>query len=342
MKIYPENSIVLAPLAGYTDLPYRVSARRHGCRFAFTEMVDAGSLVFQNKKTLTFLERHPCEDWLGIQIVGSDHNILERAVEIINAYDFSVLDFNLGCPAPKVVKKGEGAALGKRPDEAVRAFEVIAKKSKIPVTAKLRILEESDPESTLYLLRKLQDAGAAAVTVHGRVMKAFYSGPVFHDIISFLRQNLKIQVVANGGVMDLKSCLAMKQHTGCDSVMVARGAMGNPWIFTELQDGGYKPPTVEEFIGEIEEHISHMLQFYKTEDFVFRYSRKVILDYLRGRGFPGTIRAMVSHIKTMENFKEFMKDVKKGPSDAYWKNLESPEKSKIERFLSQNHSVISG
>lgn len=334
MKIYPENSLILAPLAGYTDLPYRISARRHGCRFAFTEMVDAGSLVFQNRKTLTFLARDPSEDWLGVQLVGSDHSILERAVEIVNGYDFSVLDFNLGCPAPKVVKKGEGAALGKRPDEAARAFDVIAKKARMPVTAKLRILDENDPEPTLYLLRKLQDSGASAVTIHGRVMKAFYSGPVFHDIIAYLRENLKIQVIANGGVMDLKSYRNIRQNTGCDSVMLARGAMGNPWIFSEIQSVGYNPPTVEEFAREIEEHISHMVEYYKSEDFVFRYSRKAMLDYLRGRGFAGKIRAMVSYIKNTEDFKAFMSEVRKGPSDAYWKNLECPEKSKMERFMS--------
>ena len=135
-RIYPAGTAILAPLAGHTDLPMRLSARRHGCRYAFTEMVDAGSLVFGNHKTMNLIKRDPSEDFLGIQLVGSEPEILKKAAEIINGLDFSVLDFNLGCPAPKVAKKGEGATfVVRRPDQAIEAFSILAEHSKIPVTA---------------------------------------------------------------------------------------------------------------------------------------------------------------------------------------------------------------
>ena len=335
MGIYPENSIILAPLSGFTDLPYRASARRFGCRFAFTEMIDAGSLVFGTSKTLKFLERGKDEDWLGVQIVGSDDASLEKAVDIINQYDFSVLDFNLGCPAPKVVKKGEGAALGRKPDEAVKKFELLVRKSRIPVSAKIRILDESDPAPTLYLAKRLRDAGAAALTVHGRVMKAFYSGPVYYDIIAVLREELDIQVIANGGVMNYENWLEIREKTGCGSIMLARGAMGNPWIFGEINNhSGHSPPAVAELAGEMERHVFHMIEYY-GETLAMRISRKIILDYLRGRGFPGRIKALVSKLEGISDFEAFMNEVKKGPSYKYWKCLESENRLHTERFMSR-------
>lgn len=335
MKIYPENSIILAPLSGFTDLPYRVSARSFGCRFAFTEMIDAGSLARGTPKTLRFLERGKDEDWLGVQVVGAEDATLAKAVEIINRYDFSVLDFNLGCPAPKVVKKGEGAALGRKPEEAVKKFEILARKSRIPVSAKIRILDENDPAPTLYLAKLLRDAGAAALTVHGRVMKAFYSGPVFHDIIAEVRRELDIQVIANGGVLNYESWLEIREKTGCGSVMLARGAMGNPWIFSEINNhSAYRHPTVMELSAEMERHVSYMIEYY-GETLALRISRKIILDYLRGRGFPGRLKALVSKLAERADFDAFMDEVRKGPSYKYWKCIESENRVHTERFLSR-------
>ena len=179
MTVYPEDAVIQAPLAGHTDMPMRASSRRHGCRYAFTEMIDAGSLVFGNQKTLTLAQRSPLEDFLGIQLVGSDLDHLKRAVEIINERDYNVLDFNLGCPAPKVERKCEGIAFAlRRPDEAVKAFELIVRTSRIPATVKTRIQHPEDPEPTVRFAKRLEEAGAQALTLHGRVMKAFYSGPV--------------------------------------------------------------------------------------------------------------------------------------------------------------------
>ena len=321
-SIYPAGAPLLAPVAGHTDLPMRLSARRHGCRYAFTEMVDAGSLVFGNYKTCGLLTaRDPSEDFLGIQLVGSEPEILAKAAEIVNSRDFSVLDLNLGCPAPKVAKKCEGISLViHRPDDAVRALSTLAEHSRIPVTAKTRILSEDDPEPTVRFAQRLQDAGARAITLHGRLMKNFYSGPVFFEIIRAVRETLKIPVIANGGALTWERYRELVTETGCPNGMVARGACGNPWIFREISEGHPDPPTLSEFVTEIRLHFESMMRFYGTENGL-RIGRKTLLAYLRGRGFPGELRASVSTLNSTDAFETLIRRVEEGPSPRYWQML---------------------
>ena len=317
------NSPLLAPIAGHTDLPMRLSARRHGCRYAFTEMVDAGSLVFGNYKTNCLLiARDPSEEFLGIQLVGSEPEVLKKAAQIVNEHDFSVLDFNMGCPAPKVAKKGEGAAfVVQRPDEAVAAFAGLVENSKIPVTAKMRILSETDPEPTVRFALRLQEAGASALTIHGRLMKNFYSGPVAFSMVRAVREALSIPVLANGGALSQPLYRHLLEETGCEYGMIARGACGNPWIFREIGEGRIDPPTLEEFAEEMRTHFYAMMDFYGPENGV-RISRKTLLEYLRGRGFPGELRASVSFLNSAEEFETLLKKVRRGPSPRYWQMLE--------------------
>ena len=321
-RLYEPGLPLLAPIAGHTDLPMRLSARRHGCRYAFTEMVDAGSLVFGNLKTCRqLIARDDSEGFLGIQLVGSEPEILAKAAKIVNSLDFSVLDFNLGCPAPKVAKKCEGISFViHHPDEAVRAFSVLAEHSRIPVTAKTRILSEEDPEPTVRFARRLQDAGAQAITLHGRLMKKFYSGPVFYDIIRAVRENLAIPVIANGGALSQPLYRELVEGSGCDNGMVARGACGNPWIFREIAAGKTDPPTLKEFAAEIRMHFDSMMHFYGLEN-GFRICRKTLLEYLRGRGFPGELRASVSTLNSLDAFETMMRRVEEGPAERYWQML---------------------
>ncbi|HCE42035.1 MAG TPA: hypothetical protein DET40_00615 [Lentisphaeria bacterium] len=323
MKIYPDNSVILAPLAGYTDLPYRSSAIRHGCLFAFTEMIDAGSLVFGHGKTLAMLNRGRNESFLGVQIVGSEHEILKKATRIISQHDVNVLDFNLGCPAKKVARKGEGATLAKRTEEAIRAFEVIVRNSQIPVTVKTRILDEEDPAPTIHLVKMLVDAGAAAVTLHGRIMSKFYSGDVKSRIIAEVRGNVKTQLIANGGVFSSSTCETLRSETGCGCVMVARGAMGNPWIFDEIREGrNFNPPTPDGLADEIGRHVAEMAELC-GEEIGVRISRKLMIDYVKGRGYPGELRNSVCKIKTLEELKPFLDNVRIGPTPRYGKWIEA-------------------
>ncbi|MFZ2657419.1 MAG: tRNA-dihydrouridine synthase family protein [Victivallales bacterium] len=323
MKIYPDNSIVLAPLAGFTDLPYRSSARRHGCLFAFTEMIDAGSLVFGHGKTLSMLKRGENETWLGVQIVGSEHEILKKAARIICQHDVNIIDFNLGCPARKVIKKGEGAALARKTEEAIRAFEIIVMNSQVPVTVKTRIIDEDDPEPTIHLVKRLVEAGAAAVTLHGRVMSKVYSGDVKFNIISEVRKNVKTQLIANGGIFSFSTCETLRNETGCGCVMIARGAMGNPWIFEEIRDGSaFNPPTPDDLADEIGTHVAGMAELC-GEEIGVRISRKLMIDYVKGRGYPGELRNSVCKIKTLQEMKPFLDNVRLGPTPRYSKWIEA-------------------
>lgn len=315
--IYPENSVILAPLSGFTDLPYRRSARRHGCQYAFTEMVDAGALAFGNDRTLQMIDRGQDEEWLGVQLVGSDSEELKKATAIINTRNFDVLDFNLGCPAPKVVRKGEGSKLAETPDKAAKALETIVRNSQIPVTAKIRILDEQDPSPTIKLAKKLVNAGAQAIAIHGRIRHNYYSGPVFHDIIAALKDELSVDVIANGGVNNYDDYCEIRKQTGCDKVMLARGAMGNPWIFAEITDPeNWHPPTPAELADEVEQHILEMIDCYGVE-LGLTIARKIILDYMRGRGFPRILKTLVINITNANELKEFTAELRKGPSGRY-------------------------
>ena len=315
-KNYPKNSVIMAPLSGYTDLPYRRSLRRHGCYYAFTEMVDTGSLIYSKHPRRNFLDRGDDDEWLGIQIVGSKIDEIEKAVEIINQHEFSVLDLNLGCPTPKVVRRGKGGGLARDPDLAVKIVELMVKKSRFPVTVKIRIQDIENPEPTVCFAKRLEQAGAQAIAIHGRLLNAIYSGPCYADIIAAVNNELNIQVIANGGVMDKESYLNLRDNSGCSEIMIARGAMGNPWIFEEIVGDRIVSPSTEELCEEMEHHIFDTINYY-GEELAMKLSRKFILDYLGGRGYTGKLKCKVAQISTIEDFKYFMKEVREGPTQRY-------------------------
>ena len=241
------------------------------------------------------LYRGDDEDFLGVQLVGAVPEHFAVAAKKLNEYDFSLVDVNLGCPVPKVAKKCAGAELGLHPEEAARCFETVARHSRFPVSAKLRILDAEDPEPTLRLCRLLVENGARALTVHGRVKQAFYSGPVHFGIIRAVREAFpEIEVIANGGVRSRSSYEEIRRRTGWSRVMVATGSMGNPWIFRELTGpAGFRGPSAGEWRRVIEEQSSGMIRLYGEEN-ACRRARKIFHDYLKGRGFPGSLRAVAS------------------------------------------------
>jgi len=304
--LYPADAIIAAPLSGFTDYPYRRVARRYGCRYAFTEMVDVASLTFARARGEKMLVRGADEDFLGIQIVGSNHEFIKVAVDVLNGYDFNVLDFNLGCPVPKVAKKGAGAELGRHLDQALGCFALIRERSRHRISAKIRIIAEDDPAPTLALAQGLAQIGAGAITVHGRIKEAFYSGPVYFDIIRAVREALPAtQIIANGGIMDKAGYDLIRRETGCTAVMVARGAMGNPWLYRELADGDFLPPPREEVAQVMQDHIYDLIDFY-GETTAMKLSRKLLHDYFKGRGFPKTLKNEISFLETRASFDIFI------------------------------------
>lgn len=306
--IYPENALILAPLSGFTDIAYRRAARRGGCRYAFTEMIDAASIAYASERTKPMLYRGEEEDFLGVQLVGADPSQIEKAVIYLNDLDFSLLDFNLGCPVPKVAGKGAGAALGCAYDHAMRCFEVISRLSRFPVTAKMRILDENDPAPSVKLASGLASLGARAITVHGRTRRSFYTGEVHYDIISAIREALpQVEVIANGGVHTVADCANIREKSGCSRVMLAQGAMGNPWLFREIEDNAL-PPTLEEWRDMIIEHVSEMVALY-GEYSGMRQARKIVHDYLKGRGFGGAPKSRASMLSTLDELRELVQSV---------------------------------
>lgn len=304
---YPENALVLAPLSGYTDLAYRRAACSCGCRYAFTEMVDAASLAYARKRSESMLRRGEDESFLGVQLVGANLEHLKIALDVLNEYSFDILDFNLGCPVPKVAKKGAGAELGRHIDRALECFALFRERSRHRLSAKIRIVDAADPAPTLELAKGLARLGAEAITIHGRVKEAFYSGPVAFDQIRLVREALPgVQIIANGGVTGRVSYDEIRRETGCGAVMLARGAMGNPWLFRELAEGeGYSPPTIAQWSELVRNHIYGMIELYGEES-AMRIARKILHDYVRGRGFRGEFRAQISFLCTKTEFDAFL------------------------------------
>ena len=296
---YPDGALIQAPLSGFTDLAYRRAAYRGGCRFAFAEMVDAASLAYANGRGEQLLLRGEEEEFFGVQLVGAEPELLQRACAKLAGYPITLLDFNLGCPVPKVVKKGAGAALGRNIAQAHRCFAVLARESGFQLSAKLRILHPTDPAPTLELCAGLAELGATALTVHGRTRENFYGGPVSYDVIAAVRAAFpQVQVIANGGVNSPETYRVMRERTGCSQVMLAQGIMGNPWLFRELDGSHPEPPTLAEWRDMVRAHVADMIAIY-GEAPALRQARKIVHDYLKGRGFPGALRARASTLTTL-------------------------------------------
>ena len=304
--IYPEQTVLLAPLSGYTDIPFRRACRGQGCVYAFTPLIDAGGVIFGNPKTETALLRDDDESWLGMQLLGSDPELLKRATsELMGRCRFNVIDFNMGCPVPKVLRRGAGAALSRNPELAEKCLNaIVSETGEVPVSAKIRTVSETDATATVELCRRLEALGVAALTVHGRVQERMYSGPVDVRGIAVVREALSIPVIANGGISGYESAEWLRRETGCGRIMVARGAIGNPWLFRELFGEPDFSPSHEELCEVMGEQVLGMFELY-GDGRGMRNARKIILAYLVGRGYPRALRDRVRHLNTSEDFRLF-------------------------------------
>lgn len=251
------------------------------------------------------LRRDDDEDFLGVQLVGAIPEHLAIAAEKLNDRDFSLLDLNLGCPVPKVWNKGAGAALGRNPELALRCFEALAEKSRFPLTAKLRIVHAQDPAPTVDLVTKLVERGARAITIHGRTREMFYTGEVNFEIIRAVREAVPgTPVIANGGIVSPETAREMREKTGCSRLMLAQGAMGNPWLFGRI-DGTGDDPGLEAWKALVRSHICDMISLYGEES-AMRCARKIVHDYLKGRGFPSCLRAQASALAALKDLDDLL------------------------------------
>lgn len=241
-----KNNLILAPMAGVTDLPFRLLCSEQGAGMTGMEMVSAKAILYGNRNTEGLLAIHPQEGPVSLQLFGSDPKIVSEMAARIEERPFSVLDLNMGCPVPKIVNNGEGSALMREPKLAGEIIAATVKAIKKPVTVKIRKGFDEAHINAVELAKIAEDAGAAAVAVHGRTREQFYSGQADWEIIAAVKEAVSIPVIGNGDVTDGESARRMLRETGCDGVMIGRAARGNPWIFAQtaacLEDGSILPP----------------------------------------------------------------------------------------------------
>ena len=228
------NNLILAPMAGVSDLPFRLLCREEGAGLTVMEMISAKAILYRNKNTFELMRTTPEDRPVSLQLFGSDPEIVSEIAQQIEEQPFDILDFNMGCPVPKVVKNGEGSALMRDPKKAAEIVRACVKKIHKPTTVKIRKGFNDNEINAVELAQRLEDAGAAAIAVHGRTREQYYSGKADWEIIRKVREAVKIPVIGNGDVTGPESARAMLEQTGCDAVMVGRAARGNPWIFRRI------------------------------------------------------------------------------------------------------------
>ena len=299
-----DNNVILAPMAGVTDLPFRLICREMGAGLVCMEMVSAKAIYYNNKNTEELLNIHPEEIPASLQLFGSDPEIVAQMAARIQERPFSILDFNMGCPVPKVVNNGEGSALMKNPRLAEELLTKLIRAVDKPVTVKIRKGFDDNCINAVEIAKIAESCGVAAVAVHGRTRAQYYSGKADWDIIRQVKEAVKIPVIGNGDVDSPEAARAMLDSTGCDGVMIGRAAQGNPWIFREtvrfLEDGVLLPgPERQEKKQVILRHAALQLET-KGEYTAVREMRKHLAWYSAGMPHSARFRGMINSMETME------------------------------------------
>ena len=305
-----ENNLILAPMAGVTDLPYRLICRSMGCGMVVTEMVSAKAILYKNKNTKTLLEVLPQERPAAVQLFGSDPDIVGEIAAQIEDGPYDMIDFNMGCPVPKIVGNGEGSALMREPKKVEQILSSMVRHVKKPVTVKFRKGFNDTSVNAVEIAKIAESCGVAAVAVHGRTREQYYSGKADWEIIRQVKEAVKIPVIGNGDVFQPEDAEAMLKRTGCDGVMIGRGAKGNPWIFSRtqhyLETGEILPgPSVAEIRDMILHHGS-LLSQYKGEKMAMREMRKHMAWYTAGLPHSAALRNEINQIETLNEMKQLL------------------------------------
>ncbi len=302
--------LALAPMAGITDLPFRLICRRLGCGMTVSEMVSAKGLLYKNVKTTEMLRIDDGERPTAIQLFGSVPAELAEAARMVEASGADMIDFNMGCPVPKIVNNGEGSALMKNPQLAHDILAAMVKAVKIPVTVKFRAGWDDNNRNAVEIARAVEAAGVSAVAVHGRTRQQFYEGKADWSIIADVKQAVKVPVFGNGDIFTVADGLRMLEQTGCDGLMIGRGADGNPWLFTALAaalrgEPLPQPPSLKERLAQAAEHLE-MLIAYKNEVVAVKEMRRHISAYLKGMPHAAEFRGRFHKVDTQEQFSELL------------------------------------
>ena len=295
------NNLILAPMAGVTALPFRLLCKEQGAGLLCMEMVSAKAIMYKNRNTQSLLEIDPRENPVSLQLFGSDPDIISNIAHEIEERPFDLLDINMGCPVPKIVNNGEGSALMKNPKLAGEIIRKTVKAINKPVTVKIRKGFDDDHVNAVEMAKIAEDAGAAAVAVHGRTREQFYSGKADWDIIRQVKEAVSIPVIGNGDLLTAEDVIAMEEQTGCDGFMIARGAQGNPWIFRELlayEETGSIPerPGTDQIRETMLRHARLQIEF-KGNYIGIREMRKHVAWYTKGMQGSAKLRDEIRALK---------------------------------------------
>lgn len=310
-KVFIENNVLLAPMAGVTDRVYRTICRQMGAGLVVSEMVSSKGLYYEDKNTEGLIDITSSERPIALQIFGSDPDIMAKVVErhINPRADIDILDINMGCPTPKIVKNGDGAALLKKPQLVREILKRVVKVSSKPVTIKIRMGWDFDDLNGVEIAKIAEEERISAITIHGRTRNMFYSGKADWDFIKKVKESVNIPVIGNGDIFEPIDAIKMLEYTGCDGVAIGRGALGNPWIFKRigLIKEGKKDlePTYEEIIKMAIIHLN-MLCEDKGERIAVREMRKHIAWYIKGMKNSNKIKNEINHITSKDEVEKVL------------------------------------
>jgi tRNA-dihydrouridine synthase B len=305
-----KDKLILAPMAGVTDLPFRLLCKEQGCDVLYTEMVSAKAVLYKNRNTEPLMTYRQQEHPIGLQLFGSEPEVMAKIAAQVQERGYDFIDVNMGCPVPKIVNNNEGSALMKQPKLVGEIVSAMVKATEVPITVKIRKGFDENHVNAVEIARVIEESGASAVAVHGRLRSEYYSGQADWDIIRQVKEAVHIPVIGNGDLTSPQDVLRMREETGCDAFMIGRGAKGNPFIFSQMKtyfEKGYIPekPSLSDMVRVMLRHARMMVE-YKGEFTGIHEMRKHVAWYTTGYPHSSKLRDEVNHVENFQELEELL------------------------------------